>query len=95
MPDHLHAFVVIDGSRLKLSAWMKSLKGALSSELRGTGGTGPYWQKGFFDHILPSGDSYSAKWQYVRENAVRAGLAPRWEQWPYLGEIFPLEFRCD
>ena len=34
MPDHLHAFVVIDDARLNLSAWVKSLKNALSKTLR-------------------------------------------------------------
>jgi hypothetical protein len=45
-----------------------------------------------FDHLLRSGDSYSQKWAYVRENPVRAGLATGWEEWPFLGEIFALEF---
>ena len=31
-PDHLHAFVIIDDEQLKLSAWIKSLKNALSKE---------------------------------------------------------------
>jgi REP element-mobilizing transposase RayT len=92
MPDHLHLFVAIDAEQLSLSEWMKSLKGTLSSKLRVQGHAPPDWQKGFFDHVLRSGDSYSTKWNYVRENPVRAGLAIDWEQWPYLGEIFDLEF---
>ena len=93
MPDHFHTFVVIDDRVLSLSAWVKSLKGSLSSVLRANGATSPFWQKGFFDHVLRSGDSYSAKWEYVRDNAVRAGLVRKWEQWPYLGEFYPLEYR--
>ena len=93
MPDHLHLFVAIDGERVSPSDWMKSLKGTLSSGLRAGGEAPPYWQKGFFDHVLRSGDSYSQKWHYVRENPVRAGLAKDWEEWPYLGEILDLEFR--
>ena len=92
MPDHIHLFVAIDDKRLSLSVWMKSLKGTLSSKLREQGIASPYWQKGFFDHVLRSGDSYSQKWNYVRENPVRAGLAACWNEWPYLGEIFDLEF---
>jgi putative transposase len=65
MPDHLHAFVVIDDERLALSAWLKSLKNALSKVLRQKDILSPHWQKGFFDHILRSGESYSAKWDYV------------------------------
>jgi putative transposase len=92
MPDHLHLFVSIDDQQIRLSAWMKALKGTLSSELRAKGCASPYWQKGFFDHILRSEESYSEKWQYVRENPVRAGLVKSWEEWPYLGEVFDLQF---
>lgn len=92
MPDHLHLFVAIDDRRIKLPVWMKSLKGRVSSELRAAGCIPPYWQKGFFDHVLRSGESYSEKWSYVRDNPARAGLAKSWKEWPYRGEIFDLEF---
>jgi putative transposase len=92
MPNHVHLFVAIDDQRIKLSDWMKSLKGTLSSELRVQGYAPPYWQKGFFDHVLRSSESYSEKWRYVRENPVRAGLVKCWQEWPYLGEIFDLRF---
>jgi len=95
MPDHLHAFVVIDDQRLSLSMLMKSLKNALSRTLRQRCIPSPHWQKGFFDHILRSEESYGEKWSYVRENPVRAGLVKQWEEWPFVGEIFDLEFRDD
>ena len=93
MPDHLHTFVVIDDQQLSLSQWMKSFTNAISSVLGSNGIPSPHWQKGFFDHILRSEESYSAKWEYVRQNPVRAGLVRKWCDWPYLGEIFDLEFR--
>ena len=92
MPNHLHFFVALDLENT-LSAWMKSLKNALSKSLRGIGVKSPHWQKGFFDHVLRSGESYSQKWEYVRDNPVRAGLAKTWEDWPYAGEIWPIEYR--
>jgi putative transposase len=57
------------------------------SPLRPAGGEGAYWQKGFFDHVLRSEESYEEKWQYVRQNPVRAGLVQSAEDWPYQGEI--------
>jgi putative transposase len=72
---------------------MKALKGTLSLKLRTDGHARPYWQKGFFDHVLRSSDSYLEKWNYVRENPVRASLVADWTAWPYLGEICDLEFR--
>ena len=95
MPDHLHAFVVVDDARLNLSSWVKSLKNALSKKLRERQVSPPHWQKGFFDHVLRSSESYSEKWDYVRQNPVRAGLVNDWKEWPFLGTILDLEFRDD
>ncbi len=95
MPDHLHAFVGMNDELLTLSEWMKSLKNALSQTLRLQKIPSPHWQKGFFDHILRSEESYDEKWSYVRENPVRAGLVEQWEEWPFLGEVFDLEFLDD
>jgi putative transposase len=76
-----------------LSEWMKSLKNSLSKTLRGMNIPAPHWQKGFFDHVMRSEESYSEKWLYVAENPVRKKLAARSEDWPYQGEIYPLEAR--
>jgi putative transposase len=95
MPDHIHAFVALDHEQITLADWMKSLKNALSKSLRNQRIKAPHWQKGFFDHVLRSGESYEGKWWYVRENPVRAGFVRQWKDWPYLGEIFDLEFRRD
>lgn len=95
MPDHLHAFAVIDDRRRNLSSWMESLKNALSKTLWIKGIPSPHWQKGFFDHILRSEESNGEKWSYVRENPVRAGLVKNWHDWPFLAQIFDLEFRDD
>ena len=92
MPDHLHLFVALAQDQ-NLSAWMKSLKNAISKALRKSGVSPPHWQKGFFDHVLRSDESYAQKWEYVRENPVRAGLVERSAVWPYAGELWRLEYR--
>ncbi len=76
-----------------LSEWMKSLNNSLSKTLRGMNIPAPHWQKGFFDHVMRSEESYSEKWLYVAENPVRKKLAARLEEWPYQGEIYPLAAR--
>ena len=93
MPDHLHLFVATDDEKIAISAWMKSLKNTISKTLRANGVAPPHWQKTFFDHVLRSSESYSEKWNYVRENPVRARLVANAEDWPYVGEIFALECR--
>jgi putative transposase len=83
MPDHLHLFVrgTID---FKLGAWIGGLKRVVAAAV--TGGRG-IWQRGFFDHVIRTGESYSEKWHYVRENPVRAGLVAHAEDWPFQREI--------
>lgn len=49
--------------------------------------TGNIWQEEFFDHVLRSSESYSQKWNYVKQNPVRAGLVKSSDQWPWQGEI--------
>jgi putative transposase len=76
-----------------LSEWMKSFKNSLSKTLRTMNVPAPHWQKGFFDHVMRSEESYSQKWLYVAENPVRKKLAARPQDWPFQGEIYPLEAR--
>jgi REP element-mobilizing transposase RayT len=73
MPDHLHFFVALDEDVVTLSAFTKSLKNALSKAMRTSGIPAPHWQKGFFEHVLRSSESYAEKWQYVRDKPVRGG----------------------
>ena len=87
MPDHIHLFAGFEPGSIALSAWMKSLKNAISKTLKGATFPGPHWQKGFFDHVIRSEESYEQKWVYVRDNPVRAGLVRSAEDWPYAGEI--------
>jgi len=90
MPDHVHLFTAFSPHAPLLSEWMKGLKRAMSGDLKRMQIASPFWQKGFFDHVLRSAESYEEKWLYVRENPVRAGLVSKAEEWPYQGEIHPL-----
>jgi putative transposase len=91
MTDHLHLFVSVD--KISLPDWVKSLKNTFSKTLRALGCEAPHWQQGFFDHLFRSGESYSQKWDYLRENPVRARLVESAEDWPFAGEIHDLEYR--
>lgn len=88
MPDHMHLFVA--GPRgFDLAAWVRMLKLSMSSAMAAER---PHWQGGFFDHLLRHDESYAEKWEYVRQNPVRAGLAAEPEAWPYGGEIAALPY---
>jgi REP-associated tyrosine transposase len=85
MPDHLHLFVR-GSDEFNLAQWVNGLKRAISIPLGATKKR-PLWQPGFFDHVLRNDESYSQKWEYVRENPVRAGLVSRADDWLYQGEF--------
>jgi len=91
MPDHVHLSVCLgrDCPR-SLREWIKGLKKYLGTALRsaGTGITSStgqqlrsFWQPGFHDHLLRSDESYAEKWNYVRDNPVRAGLVVHPDDW--------------
>lgn len=90
MPDHLHLFVC-GPDDFQLGRWIGMLKQHLGKQIEDLGSTSPIWQRGFFDHLLRSDESYAQKWNYVRENPVRAGLVIRADDWPYSGEIVVID----
>lgn len=96
MPDHIHFFCAQGGARdpAPLSRFVGGFKQWTAKRIAPFLGTASgLWQREFFDHVLRRSESYEAKWTYVRENPVRAGLAKLAEDWPFAGEIAPLEFR--
>jgi REP element-mobilizing transposase RayT len=74
MPDHIHVFARFGPESPSVSSWMKSVKNAISKVLKHATFPAPHWQKGFFDHVIRSEESYDQKWLYVRDNPVRAGF---------------------
>ena len=89
MPDHVH-FFVRGSDDFNLARWVNGLKRAMSVALGATKKR-PLWQPGFFDHVLRNDESYCQKWEYVRENPVRAGLVSRADDWPYFGEFVVID----
>jgi hypothetical protein len=41
--------------------------------------------------MIRNTESYAQKWDYVRENRIRAGLISTTEDWPFQGEIVEIE----
>jgi putative transposase len=89
MPDHFHFFIRGD-QNFVLGDWVKGFKRTMS-EAFPKEQPRSLWQPGFFDHLLRNDESYAQKWEYVRENPVRAGLVKVAEDWPYQGEIVHID----
>ena len=100
MPDHVHFFcasavagVSDPGYSASLSLFVGKWKEWTAKYAHRRLKTPPtLWQPEFFDHVLRSCENYEEKWEYVRQNPVRAGLAAQAEDWPYQGEIHDLRF---
>lgn len=79
MPDHLHLLV----APLDREARLGNFAGALKRWMRQEMNAAWRWQPGCFDRLLRKEDSLQSKWEYMRENPVRAGLVAKWQDWPY------------
>ena len=92
MPDHMHLFVCFGRSCwISLGEWIKGMKRELSLSLPRSSVwptripgqlSSSIWQPGFHDHLLRSSESYANKWNYVRDNPIRAGLVKTADAWP-------------
>lgn len=86
MPDHVHFFCASEPDAKPLDAFIGKWKEWTAKYLhRRSGVAAPLWQEGFFDHLLRSSESYAGKWEYVRQNPVRAGLVANPEAWLHQG----------
>lgn len=85
MPNHLHAIV---SPKLIREERITQFSAGLKRFVRKRCGADWEWQQGVFDRLLRRDEFLESKWIYIRDNPVRAGLAKRWEEWPY---IIPLD----
>jgi putative transposase len=70
MLDHLHLFCVLRDWQFGTERWIAFWRDQLAKTCPDAGS----FQRGGFHYRLRTEESYAQKWQYVRENPVRAGL---------------------
>ncbi|HMO05546.1 MAG TPA: transposase [Kiritimatiellia bacterium] len=90
MPDHVHFFCTesSQASAKTLNQFMQAWKQWTAKAVIAAKASGsPVWQPQFFDHVLRSDESYAEKWEYVRQNPVRAGLVTEPSAWTFQGHI--------
>src|SRR3954468_13015948 len=80
MPDHLHLVITPSGDRgLSVGDFTNGFKRAVRKALAAQ----PWeWQRGGWDRLLRSEESLQAKWSYLEQNPVRAGLVQNSSEWP-------------
>jgi putative transposase len=79
MADHAHLLIAPHDRE----AAVGNASGAIKRWIRQRMNAEWQWQPGSFDRLLRSDESAEEKWQYIRENPVRAGLVEKWQDWPY------------
>ena len=76
MPDHLHGLISFS-RETPMQSSIQNWKRFLARHV------GIAWQRDFFDHRLRHDESLTEKWNYIRENPVRKGLAAKPDDWPH------------
>jgi REP element-mobilizing transposase RayT len=91
MPDHVHLFAMPGVKPDSMQKWIAQWKSISARRFTGMLGVhAPIWQRDYFDRYLRTAESYQTKWNYVRNNPIRANLVTAPEHWPYQGEIHEL-----
>ena len=86
MPDHVHLLLEgrTDGADLRET--MRVWKQVSAYDWKKRSQTS-LWQSGFHDHVLRADDDTGAVVGYILQNPVRAGLASRPSDYPWLGSL--------
>jgi len=85
MPDHIHLFAAFKDTAFDLDRWVRYWK-SLFSKLHNH--PDHRWQTDHWDTRMRSVSQFQEKWDYVKENPVRAGLVVESKLWPYQGTVF-------
>ena len=86
MSDHCHIVISGQSHTSDLAKAVRAFKGAAVNEGRKSG-----WrnlrQRGFYDHIVRSGEDLDTIAAYISENPVRACLVRDPHKWPFSGSF--------
>ena len=95
MPDHVHFFAspMINRDQ-EVSRFVQFWKSSAKQRINALGMPGRIWQLESFDHLLRCDESLGEKWEYVRNNPVRAGLCGVPEGYPFSGSLDEIMQRC-
>ena len=88
MPNHIHLFCSPQNEEYEIEDWITYWKREFRRLL---GNKAPRFQSRGFHHSLRTDESYAEKWDYVRQNPVRAGLVQNSDDWVYQGNLNDLD----
>ena len=83
MPDHLHVLFSPADSGKPLGDWLRDFKSYTTNQFRKQHRGRRLWQESGHDHVCRSEETAERVLMYIVNNPIRAGLAERWEDWPW------------
>lgn len=91
MPDHVHLLAqplpTSEDEYINLGKIIKSVKSYSSRHInQRRGRSGSVWQPERFDRMVRDDAEFLEKWQYIRNNPIKDGLAECPEDYPWLYE---------
>ena len=95
LPDHVHLLLTPlptfkSRGYHNLSDILHSLKGYSARRINQVvGRKGPLWLDESYDRIVRDEKEFLEKWNYIRDNIVKEGLAPSWEDYAFYYEALP------
>ena len=91
MHDHVHFFCAPVDPECALEKWMQYWKSKITKAWP-IATQKPVFQRDHWDRELRSTESYDEKWDYVRQNPIRAGLVDSADAWPHQGVLYELRW---
>ena len=88
MPDHIHLFCSPASNAPPVNRWVAYIKELITKRHHPNW----RWQSGCWDTQMRSPRHYQEKWNYVRQNPVRAGLVDDSDDWEWQGRIHDLHW---
>ncbi|HAG81828.1 MAG TPA: transposase [Cyanobacteria bacterium UBA12227] len=93
MPDHVHLliqpFLKTETEFWSIGSILHSIKSYSAKQIpQVMRHIGKVWQDGRYDELIRDEKEFQNKWEYIRQNPVKAGLSNTPEDYPFFWEIF-------
>ncbi len=93
MPDHVHIliepFPKSETEYWSIGSILHSIKSYSSKQIpKVMLHIGKVWQDGRYDEMIRNEEEFKNKWEYIRQNPVKAGLSITPEKYPFFWERF-------
>ena len=92
MPDHVHLliqpFLKSETKCWSMGSILHSIKSYSAKQIpQVMGHIGKVWEDGRYDRLMRNEEEFQQKWEYIRQNPVKAQLSKTPEDYPFFWEV--------